>query len=151
MNVYRLVAFIALCLLTTIARAQIAPDKQAEIEKLLRITGMEQMAQQMVSQTFAQLRQDIKNVPEGYWDRVTKKAHGKDIVDMIIPIYDKYYSVDDLKAINAFYSSPAGQRVLSTLPQVMQESMAAGRQWGENIARQAMEESKAASNKPKKK
>ena len=59
---------------------------------------------------------------------------------MIVPIYDKYYTIDDLRAVNAFYSSPAGRKILSTLPQVMHESISAGQEWGRKIAQSASEE-----------
>jgi len=42
--------------------------------------------------------------------------------------------------VNAFYESPAGQRMLSTLPQLMQESMEIGQEWGEKVGRQAAQE-----------
>ena len=65
--------------------------------------------------------------------RVRRKNH---------PLYDKYYTLDDLKAINAFYASPTGQKVLTSLPQIMQESMKIGQEWGAKIGAQAEEEIK---------
>jgi hypothetical protein len=49
---------------------------------------------------------------------------------------DKYYTIDDLKAVNAFYESPAGQKLLATLPQVMQ----IGQAWGQKIGKEAADE-----------
>jgi hypothetical protein len=31
----------------------------------------------------------------------------------------KYYTLEDLRAVNAFYSSPAGQKIRATVPKVM--------------------------------
>lgn len=69
----------------------------------------------------------------------------------LMSIYDKYYTVEDLKAINAFYESPSGQKVLSTLPQIMQESMKIGQEWGSKIGAQAAEEIKQEKANKKKK
>jgi hypothetical protein len=45
-----------------------------------------------------------------------------------------------IKVVNAFYESAVGQKVISTLPQVMQESMKVGQEWPED--RQASGRSK---------
>lgn len=48
-----------------------------------------------------------------------------DIVQATIPAYQKHFTHGDIEAMNAFYSSPVGQKVLEQLPVVMQEGMQA--------------------------
>jgi hypothetical protein len=43
------------------------------------------------------------------------------IVEAMIPAYQKHFTKGDIEAMNAFYSSPVGQKVLQELPAVMQE------------------------------
>ena len=43
------------------------------------------------------------------------------IVEAMIPTYQKHFTKGDIEAMNAFYSSPVGQKVLQELPAVMQE------------------------------
>lgn len=62
------------------------------------------------------------------------------LTEEIIPLYDKYYTLEELKAINAFYQSPVGQKVLSTSPQIFQESVAIGQKWGEKMGKEASDE-----------
>ena len=64
----------------------------------------------------------------------------RDLIEKIIPVYDKYYTIEDLKAINAFYETSAGQKVLSALPQLMQETLKIGEEWGQKIGQEAAEE-----------
>ena len=66
-------------------------------------------------------------------------------------VYDKYYSLEDLRAVNGFYSSPAGQKILKTLPEVMQESMQIGKIWGTKIGERVGREVSAEQNKKKQK
>jgi uncharacterized protein len=47
--------------------------------------------------------------------------------EAMIPTYQKHFTHGDIEAMNAFYSSPVGQKVLHELPQVMQEGMQAMR------------------------
>lgn len=48
-----------------------------------------------------------------------------EITQAVIPAYQKHFTKGDIEAMNAFYSSPVGQKVLEELPAVMQESMQA--------------------------
>jgi hypothetical protein len=124
-------------------KAEVTPEKRTEIDKLLRLTGMEKLMDQMKTQMIGSLKSSISEAPAGFWEKFSTKMDTRELIEKIVPIYDKYYTIDDLKAVNAFYSSPAGQKILGTLPQVMQESMKAGQEWGQKISQQANEEAAA--------
>ena len=53
-----------------------------------------------------------------------------DFINVIVPIYQKHLTKADLAAATAYYSSPAGQKILKELPSIMSESMAAGAEVG---------------------
>jgi uncharacterized protein len=120
--------------------AEISKEKRKEIEKLLRLTGMEKLMEQMKVQMISSLKANMTEVPEAFWIKFQEKMDARELLEKIIPLYDKYYSIEDLKAVNAFYETPAGQKLLSTLPQIMQEGMKIGQEWGEKIGQQAAEE-----------
>lgn len=120
----------------------IDPAKAAEIHKMLELTGTEKMMNQMLDQMFASFKMQNNSVSADFWDRMQKEMNTQDLIDKIIPLYDKYYTLDDLKAVNAFYESPAGQRVLASTPQIMHESMQIGQDWGRNVALRVMDELK---------
>lgn len=126
-------------------KAEIAPEKRAEIDKMLQLTGMTKLVDQMKSQMIAGLKSNMPGAPAGFWDKFSAKMDTQGFIEKIVPLYDKYYTIDDLRAVNAFYSSPAGQKILATLPQIMQESMAVGQAWGQEVAKKAAEEMAAES------
>jgi hypothetical protein len=127
----------------SMTRAEITPEKRREIQKLLQLTGMEKLMEQMKTQMISALRQQLPDAPGDFWDTFQQKFDTKELIEKMIPIYDKYYTVEDLQAINAFYGSPAGKKILSTLPQVMQEAMKVGQEWGKKIGEEAEKEVEA--------
>jgi uncharacterized protein len=135
-----LLALIVMFSCLTVAHAEISKDKRTEIERMLRLTGMEKMMDQVKNQMISAMKGQMKTVPDSFWEKVRANMDTHELLEKIIPLYDKYYTLEDLKAVNAFYESPAGQKVLSTLPQIMKESMKIGQEWGEKIGRQAAEE-----------
>ena len=58
-------------------------------------------------------------------DDLVKHMPLDDMVEAMIPAYQKHFTKGDIEAMNAFYSSPVGQKVLEQLPSVLQEGNAA--------------------------
>lgn len=106
-------------------------EKRKEIEKMLQLTGMEKLMNQMKTQIIGSFKASHPNVPHSYWKSMEVNLDMNQLLERLLPLYDKYYSLEDLKAVNAFYSTPTGKKILSTMPQLMQESMEIGQKWGE--------------------
>ncbi|HEY4839334.1 MAG TPA: TonB family protein [Candidatus Acidoferrales bacterium] len=49
------------------------------------------------------------------------KFHDVDFVDLLVPIYDRHYSLDDINALIAFYQTPTGRRTLEVEPLISVE------------------------------
>jgi hypothetical protein len=49
-----------------------------------------------------------------------------EMVDAMVPIYQKHLTKEDLDAAIAFYASPSGQKILREQPAMMSEAMKAG-------------------------
>lgn len=145
-----LVVLITTLSCTFAAHGEITKEKRKEVEKMLRLTGMVKLVDQIKVQMIDGLKTEMTDVPAGFWDKFQKRLDARDLIEKIIPLYDKYYTLEDLKAVNAFYESPAGEKVLSTLPQITQESMKVGQEWGEKVAKQAVAELERESKKKKK-
>jgi uncharacterized protein len=116
------------------------PTKQ-QIEQFLDLMQMKQMMNQLVDgmkaaqkkgaeETFKQL---VPNARQEQLDRVysiTDEAFRDfpidEMLDVIIPIYQRHFTKADLDAIIAFYKSPTGVKLLKERPAMMTESMQAG-------------------------
>jgi len=62
------------------------------------------------------------------------------LLDLAIPIYDKYLSHEEVRGLIEFYQTPLGQKTLKVLPTMLTELQEAGRKWGENLGRDSMRE-----------
>lgn len=131
-------------------QAKIDPAKEADIRKLMELTG----AQVLASQTMDRMLQGLKPLmtsalPPGeyreklielFFVKVRSKADVKQLLDMAVPIYDKYFSPEEVKGLIQFYQTPLGQKAIAKLPKLMAEMGDAGRQWGEQLGRESMQE-----------
>ena len=79
-----------------------------------------------------------------------------DITQAMIPAYQKHFTKADIAAMNAFYSSPVGQKVLQELPVVVQEGSQAAMpilskyldEWKDRMQQQLKEMGDDIVNKP---
>jgi uncharacterized protein len=64
------------------------------------------------------------------FDGIFKTLPIDDMLDAIVPIYQRHLTKADLVAVTAFYSSPPGQKILKEMPAIMSEAMQAGGEIG---------------------
>lgn len=109
------------------------------LQEMMDISGATKSYKVVIVQTFKMLKEQKSQVPDEVWTQFEKSfldASQEELLEMLVPIYQKHISLPDLKAIIAFYQSPAGKRYSEKTPLIMQESMQAGQKWGIRLAEQ---------------
>lgn len=93
---------------------------------------METQSKSMRQLFHDQLLKDQSTVPKDFdehfkkmMDDLIKGMPIDELTQAMIPAYQQHFTKSDIEAMNAFYSSPVGQKVLDELPAVMQEGMQA--------------------------
>lgn len=128
------------------AEAPADPAKEAEVRQLLQLMGVADEMKQMVGQTLTSFRKAMPNVPDAFWEKFQGQFDPEELIRLIIPVYEKYYTKEDLDGLIVFYQTPLGRKVTASLPQISSEAMAIGRKWGQakgaEIVREIQEEKK---------
>jgi len=114
------------------------PVKEAEIRKYLENTGVRENMKTAFSRILDTYRKKYPDLPADFWTQAESDSNLDDFVSRLVPVYAHYYSLDDLKAINAFYDTPVGQRMKQAQPQIVGASMLVGRQWGREMGAKIM-------------
>ncbi len=129
---------------------KIDPAKEADIRRLLDVAGSRTMATQMMAEMEKNIRPLLTNsFPPGeyreklielFFEKFYSKADSERVLDLAVPVYDKYLSDEDIKGLIQFYSTPLGQKAVNTLPKLVSECTQAGQKWGEQLGRESMME-----------
>ena len=117
-------------------------SKKEKIQKLLDITGSAKIGMQAIQNMIPMFEKSYSTVNKEFWDDFAKEIKPTDLTDLIIPIYDKYYTEDDIDQLIAFYNTPVGKKMVEVLPSISKESMAAGQAWGQELAEKVLQELK---------
>jgi hypothetical protein len=121
----------------------IDPAKETEIRKMIRTSGTENTMKVAMNHMFDSFKAQNAALPAKFWTRTESEMDMKSLIDELVPIYAQYYSLADLKAVNAFYESPAGRHMIEVQPQVATAAMQVGQQWGNGVATKIMAEIQA--------
>jgi hypothetical protein len=89
-------------------------------------------------------------------DELMKNRPIDEVTQAMIPAYQNHFTKGDIEAVNAFYSSPVGQKFLEESPAVMQEGMKAAMpilsdylsQWKERMGQEVKQMEKAPAAAP---
>jgi len=124
--------------------------KQADIRKLLQLTGAGNLATQTIAEMEKGMRPLMTNaLPPGdyreklvslFFDKFHSKMDPAALTELVVPIYDKYLSDEDVKGLIQLYQTPIGQKLITVLPKIAAESQQAGEKWGQDLGRQCMME-----------
>ncbi len=121
-----------LTVLSICSYAQTA-TKTENIRKLLELTGSGKIGVQVAQNMIVSFKKVYPSVPEEFWEGFKKELNSEVLVEMVIPIYDKYYTETEIKELTDFYATPIGRKVITVTPLISQESMQAGQKWGKEL------------------
>jgi hypothetical protein len=124
---------------TTVSVAPDAASKE-DVKKLFDVMASREQMAQMMQQMFTQMRnmnreqlkkthQDLSDAELARRDResedLIKNFPLDEMLNDMIPIYQRHFTKSDIDALVAFYSSAAGQKFLHETPAVTAETMRA--------------------------
>ena len=74
-------------------------------------------------------------IPAEFWDRFLAAVRERrgELEALIVPIYARHFTTDELRQLLAFYRTPIGQKVLTEQPAIAREAMEGGREWGQQL------------------
>jgi hypothetical protein len=143
------VTIIALvCLINFTAVGQSQEDYSQVLKQMFELSGAEKTYQAAIIQMTDTYKKNHPDLDPDFVKEMEQeflKTSIDDLTEMLTPIYQKYMTIEDLKAMIAFYETPSGQKFAEFTPMITQESMRVGQEWGmkigQEMARRMAEES----------
>jgi len=114
------------------------PASKADIDRYLEAVHSRDMMDQMVvamskpmqKMVHEQYEKNKDRLPADFEARTSKEMEDMlkdipwdDMLQAMVPAYQKHFTKGDMDALTAFYSSPTGQKVMREMPGLMADSM----------------------------
>lgn len=87
----------------------------------VQVSSTQQLLRDQLTREKGKLPPDFDAHWKKAMDDLIQSMPMDEITQAMIPAYQKHFTKGDIEAMNGFYSSPVGQKVLQELPAVMQE------------------------------
>ncbi|OQP61915.1 hypothetical protein A3860_29920 [Niastella vici] len=113
------------------------PATKEHIRTLLEMIGSGKIGVQVMENMLVTFKKTVPNVPNEFWDEYMKEVKPDTLIDLIIPVYAKYYTDEDVTQLIDFYRTPLGKKVIEKLPLITQESYLIGAEWGKKLGEKA--------------
>lgn len=120
---------------------------EERVRELLEVMRAGDMGVQVMNGMIESMKTTTPQVSEAFWIEFAEDVEPSELVDLLVPIYAKHIEPDDVEELIRFFRSPTGQRFLERQPQIMAESMAAGEEWGAQVAARIIKRLRAAQSK----
>ncbi|MEK6304184.1 MAG: DUF2059 domain-containing protein [Acidobacteriota bacterium] len=135
------------------AQSEIKPEKRALIKELYLATKADKMAESFTNIILSQMERDLPKTLSEFPEMTDLKRKDRDqaqkvlfetsarilarfkeliperinfaevMEQMFYPLYDKFFTEDELKDLVTFYKSPTGQKSIDVMPQLLQDAM----------------------------
>ena len=103
---------------------------------MFEASGTEESYQASIKQMISMFKQQYTNIEDDAWDEMEEEFAGtslNELTEMLVPVYSKYLTLEDLETIIEFYETPTGKKYAEKTPFIMQESIQIGQEWGMKI------------------
>lgn len=105
-------------------------SKSADIKRLMEVTDVGNLGRQIMNRLVLTMRKRRSKVP---WDAFMAEFDMNEFIEMVIPIYERHFTHDEIEQLIAFYESPIGKKLIKVQPQIAIESMTAGQEWAKEL------------------
>ena len=136
-----LILFICACGMSFFSQAQNTVSKEYEVAmtKMLEVSNSLEAMKQIAPQITTMVKQQAPEAPQEFWDELEKNMENMyaQILKAMIPVYQKYLTLEDVQGIIQFYESPVGKKLAVSNTKIAIETMPIAQQ----IAMETMQKS----------
>jgi len=130
-----------ICILTSLNLSHIhsqTKDKyysiEEDIQTLFNLNGSKTAYITLMNNMINNFNKENKNDPEWKaYSNIFKESSVDELIEMLIPIYKKNFTHQDIKELIIFYKSPIGQKLANKSTIMTEESMTIGMKWGKCV------------------
>jgi hypothetical protein len=131
---------VMLAVVSTLFAIKYSGNSQTKTDDILKLIKVTNTAQEIERVINLSLKENIILNADAYIAKWKEKANYNDLSYELVPLYDKYYTHDEIKQLIKFYESPLGKRVLEITPLLSTEAGEIGEEWGKKLAAEVFDD-----------
>lgn len=109
-------------------------EKEKQIKTLLEVSGSGKIGVQVMSNIIETYKKTYPFIDASFWDEFKKEVSADEIVELLVPIYAKHFTLEDIQQLIDFYNTPIGKKLVDKMPLISQDSYVVGAEWGKKLS-----------------
>ena len=112
-------------------------EKERDIKRLLEVSGildrLSYMQESLLNNVSMMVTAPFPKVPDAFWgefNQLIGKKEMDDLIDRVIPVYDKHMSHETIKKLITMFKTPFWDEWKEKMPQISREAGVIGSEWG---------------------
>ena len=112
-------------------------EKVRDIKRLLEVSGildrLSYMQESLLNNVSMMVTAPFPKVPDAFWgefNQLIGKKEMDDLIDRVIPVYDKHMSHETIKKLITMFKTPFWDEWKEKMPQISREAGVIGSEWG---------------------
>ena len=112
-------------------------EKLRDIKRLLEVSGildrLSYMQESLLNNVSMMVTAPFPKVPDAFWgefNQLIGKKEMDDLIDRVIPVYDKHMSHETIKKLITMFKTPFWDEWKEKMPQISREAGVIGSEWG---------------------
>ncbi len=125
--------------------APVSREKEADLRRLLELVLPRDRINQSLNEVIGAMKTVMPQVPEKVWQEVVGEIRldSETVLRLYLPIYDAYYSADEVKQLISFYETALGRKALRNAPLIEAEATLQGEAVGRELLKRITEKLRA--------
>ena len=117
--------------------------KERDIRRLLQLNGTIGLAEQVRDRFVHDAKEVYATVPQTAIVDFGNRIKPDDFYALMVPIYARHFSHEEILQLIAFYESPVGRKLIASLPAMNLEAQDATSQWTRELTEKLVKELRA--------
>ena len=116
-------------------------EKEKDIIRLLEVSGIRKqltyMQDTLMNSMSMMISGSFPKIPDEFWkefNQLIGKKEMDDLVQKIIPVYDKHMSHETVKKLIEMFETPFWEEWKENMPQISREAGLIGSEWGKELS-----------------
>ena len=112
-------------------------EKERDIKRLLEVSGildrLSHMQESLLNNVSMMVTAPFPKVPDAFWgefNQLIGKKEMDNLIDRVIPVYDKHMSHETVKKLITMFKTPFWDEWKEKMPQISREAGVIGSEWG---------------------
>jgi uncharacterized protein len=125
---------------------RVSKQKQEKIRHFMELTKVADQGKEIFDALLSSMKRPL-GMSDDAWAEVVKEFNFQELIELMVPVYAKHLTEEEIDDLIAFYSTSTGRSFVDKQPDIFKETLAVSQEWGKKVAQRMQQKLEARKKK----